>query len=58
MEISAVNGKFYLDFFQNFEDERYIKAFRAELESLKIKYELKDVNKLELPGFIKHCHDD
>ena len=58
IEISAVNGKFYLDFIQNFEDERYIKAFRSELESIKIKYELKDVNKLELPGFIRHCNDD
>ena len=53
IEISAVNGKFYLDFIQNFEDERYIKAFKEELESLKIKYEVKDVNKIELPKF-KH----
>ena len=45
--------KFYLDFIQNFEDERYIKAFKEELESLKIKYEVKDVNKIELPKF-KH----
>ena len=53
LEISAINGKFYLDFIQNFEDERYIKAFKEELESLKIKYEVKDVNKIELPKF-KH----
>ena len=51
VEISAVNGKFYLDFIQNFEDERYIKAFKEELDSLKIKYEVKDVNKLDLPKF-------
>ena len=51
IEISAVNGKFYLDFIQNFEDERYIKAFKEELDSLKIKYEVKDVNKLDLPKF-------
>ena len=51
IEISAVNGRFYLDFIQNFEDERYIKAFKEELESLKIKYEVKDVCKIELPGF-------
>ena len=53
LKISAINGKFYLDFIQNFEDERYIKAFKEELESLKIKYEVKDVNKIELPKF-KH----
>ena len=53
IEISVVNGKFYLDFIQNFEDERYIKSFKEELESLKIKYEVKDVNKIELPKF-KH----
>ena len=53
IEISAVNGKFYLDFIQNFEDERYIKAFKEELQSLNIKYEVKDVNKIELPKF-KH----
>ena len=51
IEISAVNGKFYLDFIQKFEDERYIKAFKEELDSLKIKYEVKDVNKLDLPKF-------
>ena len=47
--ISAVNGKFYLDFMQNFEDERYFKAFKEELENIKIKYEFNDLNKLELP---------
>ena len=51
IEISAANGKFYLDYIQNFEDERYIKAFKEELDSLKIKYEVKDVNKLDLPKF-------
>ena len=58
IEISAVNGRFYLDFIQNFEDERYIKAFKEELESLKIKYEVKDVCKIELPGFNRHSLDE
>ena len=49
VEIAAVNDKFYLDFIQNFKDERYINAFKKELENLKIKYEVKDVIKLDLP---------
>ena len=49
VEIAAVNGKFYLDFIQNFEDERYINAFKKELDSLNIKYEVKDLIKLDLP---------
>ena len=49
VEIAAVNGKFYLDFIQNFKDERYLNAFKKELEELKIKYEVKDLIKLDLP---------
>ena len=49
VEISAVNGKFYLDFIQNFKDERYLNAFKKELEELKIKCEVKDLIKLDLP---------
>ena len=49
VEIAAVNGKFYLDFIQNFKDERYFNAFKKELEDLKIRYELKDLIKLDLP---------
>ena len=49
VEIAAVNGKFYLDYIQNFEDERYINAFKKELDNLNIKYEVKDLIKLDLP---------
>jgi len=49
IEIAAVNGKFYLDFIQRFKDERYLNAFKKELEELKIKYEVKDLIKLDLP---------
>jgi len=49
IEISAVNGKFYLDFIQNFKDERYFNAFKKELDNLKIRYEVKDLIKLDLP---------
>ena len=49
VEIAAVNGKFYLDFIQNFKDERYINAFKKEMDELKIKYEVKDLIKLDLP---------
>jgi hypothetical protein len=49
VEIAAVNGKFYLDFIQNFKDEKYINAFKKEMDELKIKYEVKDLIKLDLP---------
>ena len=49
IEIAAVNGKFYLDFIQDFEDDRYFKAFKEELEKLKINYEFIDVKELVLP---------
>ena len=51
IEVAAVNGKFYLDFIQNFKDERYFNAFKKELEKLNIKCEVRDPIKQDLPRF-------
>ena len=51
IEVAAVNGKFYLDFIQNFKDERYFNAFKKELEKLNIKCEVREPIKQDLPRF-------
>ena len=50
VEISAVNGKFTLDFLQNFSSPIFVNAFLKELEKNGIVYDLQDVNELELPN--------
>ena len=50
VEISAVNGRFMINFIQPFEDDRYIKAFLGELESNHISYSLLDEVEVKLPG--------
>lgn len=49
IQLAAVNGQFFLEFIQNFEDERYFNAFKEELDSHKIKYEFKEKFMIELP---------
>ena len=49
IEISAVNGKFTLDFTQPFESPVYMDAFLRELEENDITYDLQDVMKLDVP---------
>ena len=49
IEISAVNGRFTLDFIQPFANPRYVNAFLRELEENGITYDLQDVMKLEIP---------
>ena len=49
IEISAVNGKFTLDFTQPFADPLFVNAFLKELEENGITYDLQDVMKLEIP---------
>ena len=51
IEMAAVNGKFYLDFIQNFKDDRYFNDLKEELENLKLKCEVRDAIKLDLPKF-------
>lgn len=48
IEISAVNGRFTLDFIQRFSSPIYVNAFLKELEDNGIVYDLQDVHELEL----------
>lgn len=48
VEISAVNGRFTLDFLQTFSSPIFVNAFLKELEENGIVYDLQNVNKLEL----------
>ena len=50
IEISAVNGRFTLDFLQTFQNPLFVNAFLRELEENGIVYDLQDVNDLELPN--------
>ena len=50
IEISAVNGRFTLDFLQTFSNPVFVNAFLKELEENGIVYDLQDVNELELPN--------
>ena len=50
IEISAVNGRFTLDFLQTFSNPVFVNAFLKELEENGIVYDLQDVNELDLPN--------
>lgn len=50
IEISAVNGRFTLDFIQTFSSPIFVNAFLKELEENGIVYDLQDVNELILPN--------
>lgn len=50
VEISAVNGRFTLDFLQPFSNPLFVNAFLKELDETGIVYDLQDVNELELPN--------
>ncbi len=50
VEISAVNGRFTLDFLQTFSSPLFVNAFLEELDENGIVYDLQDVNELELPN--------
>ena len=49
IEISAVNGRFTMDFMQPFSDPFILNAFLRELDENGITYDLQDVQRLELP---------
>ena len=49
IEISAVNGRFTMDFMQPFSDPLVLNAFLRELDENGITYDLQDVERLELP---------
>ena len=50
VEISAVGGRFVLDFMQSFSSPVYVNAFCRELDENGITYDLQDVQRLELPN--------
>ena len=50
IEMSAVNGRFTLDFIQTFSSPVFVSAFLEELEGNGIEYDLQDVRDLELPN--------
>ena len=50
VEISAVNGRFTLDFLQSFSSPVIVNAFLKELDENGIVYDLQDVNELKLPN--------
>lgn len=49
VEISAVNGRFTLDFLQSFSSPVIVNAFLKELDENGIVYDLQDVDELKLP---------
>ena len=50
IEISAVNGKFIIDFMQPFSSPIYLNAFLKELDDHHITYDLQDIMDLEIPN--------
>lgn len=50
IEISAVNGRFTLDFLQTFSSPIFVNAFLKELSENGIVYDLQDVSEIELPN--------
>ncbi len=50
IEISAVNGRFTLDFLQSFSSPVFVNAFLEQLEENGIVYDLRDVMELDLPN--------
>ena len=50
VEVSAVNGRFMLDFIQHFSSPIIVNAFLKELEDNGIVYDLQDVHELDLPN--------
>jgi len=50
IQISAVNGRFTLDFMQKFQSPVYLKAFLQELADNGIVYELQDKQIRSLPA--------
>ena len=50
LQISAVNGRFTLDFMQKFQRSVYLKAFLQELANNDIVYELQDKQIRSLPA--------
>lgn len=50
LEVTAINHQFFIDFIQNFEDDRFVRAFVSELGKNGIEYQLLGTHALQLPG--------
>ena len=50
VEVSAVNGRFTLDFIQHFSNPVIVNAFLKQLEDNRIVYDLQDAQELDLPN--------
>lgn len=54
LELAAVNNKFYLDFIQNIEGDKYFNLFIQELNNININYEIKEKTEVN-PAKIKRA---
>ena len=52
LELSAVNGSFYVNFMQFFEEDTYLKAFIGQLREYGINYDVLYQEQTKYPGFI------
>lgn len=50
LEVSAINGVFYIDFIQSFSDKRVLDAFLGQLKELGIEYDYRGCTRLTFPG--------
>lgn len=52
LELSAINGSFYVNFMQYFESDAYLRAFIEQLREIGINYDVLYQEKTKYPGFI------
>lgn len=52
LELSAVNGSFYVNFMQFFEEDAYLRAFIAQLRESGINYDVLYQEQTKYPGFV------
>ncbi|MBQ7715560.1 MAG: hypothetical protein IJT70_06800, partial [Clostridia bacterium] len=52
LELSAINGSFYVNFMQYFENECYLNAFIKELRENEIDYDVLYQEQTKYPGMI------
>ena len=52
LELSAVNGSFYVNFMQFFEGDTYLRAFIRQLRENNINYDVLYQERTKYPGFV------
>ncbi len=50
LELTAINGRMYVDFIQSFSDRRFFDAFLRQLSQNGIAYQYQGTHRLEIPG--------